>query len=292
MTPWRQHAALQMFSVTRVIARLRVRLKSRRGIPADRLWPLTPTRVGRWTDARFTGLSIAWEQEMFLPFGMCRERPVMTNIRNVFHATRQFLLFPALLLVVLLIVNACGSTSEPLTIGVVNISPGLDVTLEGFKEGLAEAGFVEGEKVTYVYEGASGGIQGLGSAIAAVRAADVDLIFSITTPASVAVKRSIDGTDVPGVFAPVLDPVKSGLVESLGQPGGPIGLAWLVRPRSPRLPAVDGDVASSWNIPVPHRQYGLGSHGETRRRHCEGASCLLSVIAASRRRALTTERAR
>ncbi|MCH7552829.1 MAG: ABC transporter substrate-binding protein [Chloroflexi bacterium] len=164
----------------------------------------------------------------------------MTNIRNVFHATRPLFLFPALLLAVLIIVSACGTTSEPLTIGVVNISTGLDVTLDGFKESIAEAGFVEGENVTYIYEGASGGIQGLGPAIAALRAAGVDLIFSITTPASIAVKRSIDGTDVPGVFAPVLDPVKSGLVESLRQPGGNMtgvkaaislakGLEWHIR---------------------------------------------------------------
>ena len=183
----------------------------------------------------------------------------MTNMRNVFHATRPLLLFPALLMAVLLIVSACGTRGDPLTIGVVNISPGLDETLDGFKQSITEAGFVEGENVTYLYEGASGGIQGLGPAIAALRAADIDLIFSITTPAALAAKRSFEGTDVPGVFAPVLDPVKSGLVESLRQPGGNMtgvkaaislakGLEWHIRvaPNATRIfvPYNTADAAS------------------------------------------------
>jgi putative ABC transport system substrate-binding protein len=117
--------------------------------------------------------------------------------------------------------SACGAREpEARTIGVINLVPGLDDAVAGFKEGMAELGYVEGENVTYIYEGATNRIDTLDSAAQGLVEADVDLILSITTPATQAAQRATAGTDIPVVFVPVTDPVGAGIVDSLSNPGG------------------------------------------------------------------------
>jgi putative ABC transport system substrate-binding protein len=119
------------------------------------------------------------------------------------------------------LLSACGAGGpEARTIGVISIVPNLVNTLEGFKEGMAELGYVEGENVTYLYEGATTDMHRLDSVAQALVETDVDLILSITTPATRAAQRATAGTDIPVVFVPVTDPVGAGLVDSLRQPGG------------------------------------------------------------------------
>jgi putative ABC transport system substrate-binding protein len=138
--------------------------------------------------------------------------------------------------------TACGRTQpqETYTIGVVNPSLLQETTVEGFKEGMAELGYIEGENVTYLYEGATDSIDGLDLVAQGLVEADVDLILSITTPATQAVQRATAGTDIPVVFVPVTDPVGAGLMDSLRHPGGNITgvtggaqegrqLEWLIR---------------------------------------------------------------
>jgi putative ABC transport system substrate-binding protein len=121
-----------------------------------------------------------------------------------------------------LLLAACGGGQKTSTIGVINIVPDLDGTLEGFKEGMAELGYIEGENITYIYEGATVDMSKLDSVAQGLVAAEVDLILSITTPATQAAQRATAGTDIPVVFVPVTDPVGAGLVDSLRQPGGNI----------------------------------------------------------------------
>jgi putative ABC transport system substrate-binding protein len=120
--------------------------------------------------------------------------------------------------------TACGRTrpQETYTVGVVNPSPHQEETWESFKEGMTELGYIEGENVTYLYEGATNSIDGLDSVAQGLVEADVDLILSITTPATQAAQRATAGTDIPVVFVPVTDPVGAGLVDSLRHPGGNI----------------------------------------------------------------------
>ena len=49
--------------------------------------------------------------------------------------------------------GGCSSQPKAFTVGVVNISPNLDPVFEGFKAEMADLGYVEGETVTYVYDG-------------------------------------------------------------------------------------------------------------------------------------------
>ena len=49
---------------------------------------------------------------------------------------------------------------------------------------------------------------------------DVDLIFSVSTQATLSAHKVVGGTDIPVVFSPMYAPVESGVVESIRKPGG------------------------------------------------------------------------
>ena len=154
---------------------------------------------------------------------------------------RQYMVAIALLMVLGSFLSDCGAGEPDIrTIGVINIVPDLDNTLEGFKEGMTELGYIEGENATYIYEGPTVDIDRLDAVAQGLVETGVDLILSITTPATRAAQRATADTDIPVVFVPVTDPVGAGLVDSLRQPGGNITgvtfgvqegrrLEWLVR---------------------------------------------------------------
>jgi putative ABC transport system substrate-binding protein len=143
-------------------------------------------------------------------------------------------------LLMLVVAAACQvPRSKSYVIGIVNLSPPLDAVVDGFKAGMADLGYVEGENTTFIYDRVITNMQALDPAIQKLVAADVDLILSLTTPATLKVKQASEGTDIPVVFVPVTDPVGSGVVESLTQPGGNLtgirtggsiakGLDWLL----------------------------------------------------------------
>ncbi len=127
------------------------------------------------------------------------------------------------LIVIGLLLVACDTTQpKTFTIGVINLTPVLDPVFEGFKTAMADRGYVEGENVTYIYEGPTGSIDNLDPAAQKLVEANVDLILSISTPASQAAQRATADTEIPVVFVPVTDPVAAGVVQSLKQPGGNI----------------------------------------------------------------------
>jgi putative tryptophan/tyrosine transport system substrate-binding protein len=101
--------------------------------------------------------------------------------------------------------------------------PGL---VEGLKERLSELGYVEGK--TYVLEARSGGgnDERLGALADELVRARVDVIVAVNTPAAFAARKAT--TKIPIVITRVADPVRSGLVSSLSQPGGNItGISFL-----------------------------------------------------------------
>jgi putative ABC transport system substrate-binding protein len=140
--------------------------------------------------------------------------------------TSRFSAAPAItLLAVALLAQACAASPTlegPFTVGILNLTPSLDPVLAGFKDGMAGLGYVEGQSIIYQYEGPVGTIDKLDEAAQRLVAADVDLILSITTPATQAAQRATVGLDIPVVFAPVTDPVAAGIVGSLKSPGGNI----------------------------------------------------------------------
>jgi putative ABC transport system substrate-binding protein len=120
-----------------------------------------------------------------------------------------------------MVLAACSNEkTKTYTVGVINVLPTLDQNLEGFKEGMAELGYIEGKNIRYVYDGPTTDINKLSAAAQTLLAAKVDLILSITTPATRAAKQATAGMGLPVVFVAVTDPVGAGIVESMQHSGG------------------------------------------------------------------------
>jgi putative ABC transport system substrate-binding protein len=124
-----------------------------------------------------------------------------------------------MLVVASLLLSACA-TPQPKTYSVafVNTAKILDPVFDGFKGKMTELGYTEGKNITYVWDGdvTLDKVEELTKSLVAKK---VDLIFSLTTPATQAVKKVLEGTTTPAVFS-ITDPVAAGVVQSLKQPGG------------------------------------------------------------------------
>ena len=129
--------------------------------------------------------------------------------------------FVILLVIIGLLLTGCGGAPKTKTyaIGVLNPSLNQEDTVKGFKEGMTELGYVEGQNVTYIYDGPVSADK-LDVAAQDLVKAKVDLILSITTSATKAAQKATAGTDIAVVFIPVTDPVGAGVVAGLTKPGG------------------------------------------------------------------------
>jgi putative ABC transport system substrate-binding protein len=102
-----------------------------------------------------------------------------------------------------------------------NSTAALEATLVGaFRDGLRELGYAEGRNVLIEYRWADGEYARFPGLIGELVALKVDVIVTAGTPATLAVKKAT--TSVPLVMVAVGDPVGTGIVPSLGHPGGNI----------------------------------------------------------------------
>jgi putative tryptophan/tyrosine transport system substrate-binding protein len=123
----------------------------------------------------------------------------------------------------------CGVTTWPLVtraqqaampvVGFLNGASrhGYDLYLAGFREGLAESGYVEGRNLTIEFRWADGHYDRLPEMAADLVRLRVAVIVA-NTPAVLVAKNAT--TTIPIVFFTGFDPVKLGVVNSLARPAG------------------------------------------------------------------------
>lgn len=131
-----------------------------------------------------------------------------------------------LCLALVLSLASCGgdsgsesSDTEKLKIGIIKFGEFTALTnaTQGFIDGLAEAGYVDGENIT-IHELSAAAETGNCPTIAdTLINEESDLILAVATPAASAVKEKT--TTIPVLFTAVTDPAASGLVESNEAPG-------------------------------------------------------------------------
>src|SRR5215470_17732486 len=106
-------------------------------------------------------------------------------------------------------------------IGVLNTgspSPSSAPFMDSFRQGLREAGYVEGQNLAIEYRWAEGHYDRLPALAADLVGRKVDLIMASSPPSALAAKTAT--STIPIVFRSGADPVGDGLVASLAQPGG------------------------------------------------------------------------
>ncbi|MFC0244691.1 ABC transporter substrate-binding protein [Falsochrobactrum ovis] len=115
---------------------------------------------------------------------------------------------------------ATSAHAKDVTVAVTAIveHPALDAARDGVKDALAEAGFKEGENLTFIYQSAQGN-PATAAQIARQFVGDgPDVIVPISTPSAQAVVSAT--RDIPIVFTAVSDPVGAQLVKTMENPGG------------------------------------------------------------------------
>jgi putative ABC transport system substrate-binding protein len=131
------------------------------------------------------------------------DRPAPTLITTLlFIGCLAFILF------------GCGKTGtepEDYLIGIINPNKGTENITTGFIEGLASQGYVVGKNLNIIK--AIGGTD-FDKPLSEMIKQNVDLIFTVTTPATKKALAATKNVDIPVVFA-LHDPVRSGIVESL-----------------------------------------------------------------------------
>ncbi|MGG3837455.1 ABC transporter substrate-binding protein [Paenibacillus thiaminolyticus] len=141
-------------------------------------------------------------------------------------------LFSIVMVCSLLLLAACGNSSEPkdtgknddgkkmVKIGIAQYAnhPSLDGAREGFLQALKDAGYEENVNLQVDFHNAQGDMNNNLTIAQKLVGDKNDLILAIATPTAQAVAKATK--DIPVLFTAVTDPVTSKLVDSLEKPGG------------------------------------------------------------------------
>ena len=118
---------------------------------------------------------------------------------------------------------ACGGSgdSDVVKIGICQLvqHESLDQATQGFIDGLAEAGYVDGENIKIDFQNASGEPTNAQQICELFESNGVNLVLANATPAAQSAVNVFQDTDVPVLFTSVTDAVSNGIVDSNEAPG-------------------------------------------------------------------------
>ena len=125
--------------------------------------------------------------------------------------------FLSILVFILVSVNltGCSSNKKIHKVGILTLLSAMDPIVTGFKSGMVERGYTEGDTIEYFYYGPANEVGNLDAQAQQLIDNDVELIVAVTTPGAQAAQRAVQGTGIPVVFIAVTDPIASGLVTDL-----------------------------------------------------------------------------
>jgi len=129
----------------------------------------------------------------------------------------------SIIIAVAMILTASAAFAKTYKIGIGQFAQhgSLDNCYQGFVEGLAEAGFIEGENLKIDLQNAQADM-GIAQQIAAQFAGGrVDMMVGIATPMAQACYNAAGG-DIPTIFTAVTDPVAAGFADASGAAAGEV----------------------------------------------------------------------
>jgi putative ABC transport system substrate-binding protein len=121
-----------------------------------------------------------------------------------------------------IVLAACGPAKpKTFTVGIFN-PVAIGEVVDGFKTGLANLKYVEGENITYIEPSKPASFDPTAFDAPAKELVDakVNLIYCASTSACLAAKKATADTGIPVLFVAVSDPVSIGLVQDITKPGG------------------------------------------------------------------------
>ena len=132
---------------------------------------------------------------------------------------RSLSIKPVLFAASTLLLAACSQEEQkPRSIGFML---GVDVftnVYAGFKAGMKERGYTEGQTVDYFFGAAKGDRRTMARMCRQFVQQEVDLVVTTTNGGALACKEALKGSDIPMVFTVVLSPVRSGVVDNMQSP--------------------------------------------------------------------------
>lgn len=140
---------------------------------------------------------------------------------------------------VILLNNSCTKPAEQksFTVGILNPNPGTRDIVRGFIEGLKKSSEAKGYHINFI-ESKCESPRDIDTTLKSLLENNLDLLFTVTTPATKKTKKITADKNIPIIFA-MYDPVGSGIIKTLFMPGGnytgiqirgsaPKGLEWLL----------------------------------------------------------------
>jgi ABC-type uncharacterized transport system substrate-binding protein len=138
---------------------------------------------------------------------------IKTGEMKISRKNISFLLAGVLAIIIFVALYFTSFSPQTFVIGYINPNPTEFEGAQGFLRNLPKYGFKEGQNTTIIKIETTDKTE-IEESIRDMVEKKVDLIFTMTTPATKMAKRITRGTDIPVVFI-IYDAIKSGIVESL-----------------------------------------------------------------------------